>query len=267
MYISRQDSFAGLLPQLAHEAFHAWNPAQMGALSSEADRTTKWFMEGFTNYYGYLLVYRAGALPIANYIDSINRDLRHFPVSADPYVRGRVIALWLDSTIRRESNGKHSLDDVMFDMVRTADRPITNARILDTSGRYVVSAEARTLLQRAVLDQGSLPAPDQVPLINGCVHTSVQDLPTFDLGLDLARSRTTNQITGVVEGGPAFVVGLRDGQALTGVSVYNGDPDRLAKFTIRTDEGNRQISFYPRGKTVAVRQYSLDQSPPCGRVP
>jgi predicted metalloprotease with PDZ domain len=265
MYVSRLDSFAGLLPQLAHEAFHAWNPARMGTLSSETDRAATWFKEGFTTYYGYLLVYRAGALPIANYVDSLNRDLRQFPTSTDPYVRGRIIALWLDGAIRRESRGEHSLDDVMFDMVRTGDQPITLARILETAGRYL-SADARRLLQLAVVDHGGLPAPDQAPLIGGCAHPSLQDLPTFELGLDLARSRAASQLTGVVEGGPAFAAGLRNGQALTGFSVNNGDPDLLARFTIHTDSGDKQIAFYPRGKTVAAWQYRLDQNGPCGRV-
>jgi predicted metalloprotease with PDZ domain len=237
----------------------------MGTLSSETDRAATWFKEGFTTYYGYLLVYRAGALPIANYVDSLNRDLRQFPTSTDPYVRGRIIALWLDGAIRRESRGEHSLDDVMFDMVRTGDQPITLARILETAGRYL-SADARRLLQLAVVDHGGLPAPDQAPLIGGCAHPSLQDLPTFELGLDLARSRAASQLTGVVEGGPAFAAGLRNGQALTGFSVNNGDPDLLARFTIHTDSGDKQIAFYPRGKTVAAWQYRLDQNGPCGRV-
>ena len=266
MYVSRLDSFAGLLPQLAHEAFHAWNPARMGTLSSEADQATTWFKEGFTTYYGYLLVYRAGTLPIANYVDSLNRDLRQFPTSTNPYVRGRVIALWLDGAIRRDSRDEHSLDDVMFEMVRTGDQPITLARILETAGRYL-SADSRSLLQRAVADHGNLPAPDQAPSIGGCAHPSLQDLPTFELGLDLARSGATSKLTGVVEGGPAFAAGLRDGQPLAHVSVNNGDPDRLARFTIHTDAGDRQITFYPRGSTVAAWQYRLDQSGPCGQVP
>jgi len=186
--------------------------------------------------------------------------------SNDPYVRGRVIALWLDGAIRRESRGEHSLDDVMFDMVRTGDQPITLARILDTAARYL-SADGRGVLQRAVVDHGGLPAPDQAPSIGGCVRPYLQDLPTFELGLDLASSRATRQITSVVEGGPAFEAGLRDGQSLASVSVNKGDPDRLAKFTIHTGAGDRQITYYPRGKAVAAWQYRLDQSGTCGQVP
>jgi predicted metalloprotease with PDZ domain len=262
MYISRQDSFAALLPQLAHEAFHAWNVARMGALSSEADGATTWFKEGFTSYYGYLLVYRAGVLPVKMYVDSLNQDLRKFPTSTDPYVRGRVIALWLDAAIRHESNGQHSLDDVMFDMLRANDQPVTLARILDTAGRYL-SADTRSQLQRAVVGQGNLSAPEEVPSVGACARPALEDLPTFDLGFDLAASAAAKQVVGVVANGPAFAAGLRDGQTLGRVSAYNGQPDRLATFTIHTDAGDQPIAFYPRGKAIPGWQYLLDQTGSC----
>lgn len=266
MYVSRLDSFAGLLPQLAHEAFHAWNPGRMGTLSAEACRTTTWFYEGFTSYYGSLLVYRAGALPMAKYVDSLNRDLRQFMASTDPYVRGRVIALWLDGAIRHESRGEHSLDDVMLEMVRTGSQPLTLARILETAGRYL-SPDARRRLQGAVVDYEDLAPPEEAPSTGGCAQSSLKELPTFEVGLDLALSCATNQISGVVEGGPAFAAGLRDGQALAHVSISIGDPDRLARFTIRTDAGEQQVKLYPRGKKVAVWQYRLDHRGSCGPVP
>jgi predicted metalloprotease with PDZ domain len=262
MYISRQDSVADLLPQLAHEAFHAWNVERMGALSNEADRATTWFKEGFTNYYAYLLLYRAGVLPAKTYVDSLNQDLRKFPTSSDPYVRGRIIALWLDAAIRRDSKGRHSLDDVMFDMVRTSKQSITLARTLDTAGRYL-SDDAQSQLRRAVVEHGDLAAPDEVPSMGACARPSMEELPTFDLGFDLAASATAKQVVGVVAEGPAFAAGLRNGQTLGRVSVYNGQPDRLATFTIHTDAGDQAIAFYPRGKAMPGWQYRLDQGGSC----
>jgi len=263
MYISRQDSFASLLPQLAHEAFHAWNVARMGALSNEADRATTWFKEGFTNYYAYLLLYRAGVLPARTYVDSLNQDLRKFPTSNDPYVRGRILALWLDAAIRRDSQGQRSLDDVMFDMVRTSTQSITLARTLDTAGRYL-SADARRQLQRAVVEHGDLAAPEAVPSLGACVRPALEDLPTFDLGFDLAASATAKQAVGVVPDGPAFAAGLRNGQVLGRISVYNGQADRLATVIVRTDNGDQPIAFYPRGKAIPGWQYRLDQGGSCG---
>ncbi len=264
MYVSRLDPISGLLPQLAHESFHAWDPERMGVVPS-SDESIKWFMEGVTEYYAQLLTYRAGELPAQNYIHSLNSDLREFPILSSEYVRGRVIALWLDATIRRESGGQHSLDDVMFDMVRGAGQPLTLQRILETAGRYL-SNDSRSLLKRAVTEHADLPSPEQIPSMSTCAHLSREDLPTFDLGLDLAQSLAMHLLTGVVESGSAFKAGLRNGQPLVHVSVDNRNPERMAKFTIRTDAGEKQITFYPRGKTVAAWQYQLDQSRPCGRA-
>ena len=265
MYVSRLDSLSGLLPQLAHESFHAWDPGRMGLVPSGYDQELiKWFKEGATEYYAQLLTYRAGLLPASNYVNSLNKDLRSFPTSTSEYVRGRIISLWLDGTIRRESQGHHSLDNVMFDMVRGAHQPYTQARILATAGRYL-TPRSRALLQHAVNDHANLPAPEQIPSLGDCAHASLQDLPTFDLGLDLDRTRATHLVTGVVEDGPAFIAGLRNGQPFVSVSVDRGEPERLAKFTIHTAEGDKQISFYPRGKPVAAWRYELDLSRSCER--
>jgi predicted metalloprotease with PDZ domain len=91
----------------------------------------------------------------------------------------------------------------------------------------------------------------------------MEELPTFDLGFDLAASATAKQVVGVVAEGPAFAAGLRNGQTLGRVSVYNGQPDRLATFTIHTDAGDQAIAFYPRGKAMPGWQYRLDQGGSC----
>jgi predicted metalloprotease with PDZ domain len=263
MFVSRLDSINGLLPQLAHESFHAWDPGRMGAVPTGYDQDLiKWFREGPTEYYAQLLTYRAGELTSSEYINSINAVLRRFPVSNDEYVRGRIISLWLDGTIRRESDGQHSLDDVMFDMMRTGDQPYTLDRILSTAGRYL-SPGSRALLEQAVIHHGDLPAPEHLPVLGGCTHASLDDVPTFDLGFDFDRSRSTGTVAGVVENGPAFNAGLRDGQRLLANSFYRHDPKHVAKFKVHTDAGDQQIEYYPRGKTIPAWQYHIDQDKPC----
>jgi predicted metalloprotease with PDZ domain len=120
MYMSRKDSLAGRLSQLAHESIHAWNPHRMGLRPNSEQ--IDWFTEGFTDYYADRLLLEAGILSDASYLDSLNLTLRRFPRSSDPYVRGRIIGLWLDAAIRKESRDRYSLDSVMFEMVRTRDQ-------------------------------------------------------------------------------------------------------------------------------------------------
>jgi predicted metalloprotease with PDZ domain len=257
LFLQPDGSVHSILPLLAHESFHAWNPEKMGVLSGKDYEETKWFKEGFTEYYAQLLTYRAGVQSAADYIGSMNTDLLRFPQSNDEYVRGRVIALWLDGEIRRESGGRHSLDDVMFAMVKGSDRPITLERIFATADVYL-SPDAQALLRKAVNEHGELPAPEAAPLVDACYRASLQENPTFDLGFDYRKARETHMISGVFEGGPAFEAGLRDGQPLGRVSFYNDDPDKMAKIFVKVDGVEKQVSYYPRGKTVMAWKYLTD---------
>jgi predicted metalloprotease with PDZ domain len=262
LYVSRLDSLASVLTTLSHETFHLWNPLRMGLLSNDAARETGWFTEGFTRYYGPLVVYKAGLLSPSDYVDSLNQDLRRFPTSNDPYLRGRVIALWLDGAIRRESDGRRSLNNVMFDMVRGRNQPITIKRVFETIDRYLL-ADTRAEFRRVVQGPGDLIAPDPAPALDSCSRLSRENAPTFDLGFDFEGSRTAKTVMGVEADGPAFAAGLRNGQPLTGASVYNGQTDRLATITIRGDAGDRRIAYLPQGKAVAVWQYHLVAGQSC----
>jgi len=263
MFVSRRDSLNGLLAQLAHESFHAWDPKRMGFIpSGYDDRDIKWFREGPTEYYAQLFTLRAGNQSAIDYISSLNKDLLRFPESTDEYVRGRIISLWLDGTIREQSHGRYSLDNVMFDMVSTANRPYVLDRILTTTNRYL-SPQARHLLQQAVTAQGNLKPPARIPYLSDCATPLLKELPTFDLGLDFDRSRESKTVMGVVENGPAFRAGLRNGQPLLGYSVTKWEPDHIASFKISSESGDEQITFYPRGHTVQTYQYEIKQNGAC----
>jgi predicted metalloprotease with PDZ domain len=229
----------------------------MGPVQPEDWNRTEWFREGLVNYYSYLLALRAGLIDLPAYLDSVNRDLRIYPGSTDPYVRGRIVAFWLEQSIRKDSGGKSSLDTVMFDMVREASKPLSQQRILETAGRYLGPASRGELAQ--IVEPRS-PAPPLEDALGPCARGSVDEVATFDLGFDLAASRAAGAITGVEPGGPAFRAGLRDGQRISGrVSVHNHAPDQLVIVTIAAKDGSEVIEYYPRGERIKVTQYHLDQ--------
>jgi len=256
IYMSRLDSLSGYLPILAHEAFHEWNPGRMGIMSGSERERISWFWEGFTRYYGSLLVYRAGLMPLSEYLDSINFGLRKLPGSNDPNDRGRLIALWLDGRIRKDSNHQSSLDNVMFDMVHEADKPLTEARILDTAGRYL-GPDSRVELDQIVRSGAQITTLDDA--LGACAHASMEELLAFDLGFDFEASTAAHNVIGVRRDGLALQAGLRDGQILTGWSVDRNEPDKAAKFTVQTNAGGKtKIEYYPKGKMITVPQYHLD---------
>ena len=158
----------GLLGTLSHEFFHAWNVERIRPRALEPfdfERANMsgelWFAEGFTSYYGPLLIHRAGIVPLEQYAANlagglnavINGPGRRFfsPVemslqapfvdaaaSIDPqnkantfisyYTWGAAIGLGLDLTLRSRFSGV-TLDDLMRDLWRThgtPERPYTH---------------------------------------------------------------------------------------------------------------------------------------------
>jgi predicted metalloprotease with PDZ domain len=233
-------------------------PRRMGPPSSPEDwKAIEWFREGFVTYYAYTLAWRAGLIQLPDYLENLNRDIRTFPGSGSVYVRGHVIAVSLNSQIRKDSGGKRSLDTVMFDLVNESAKPLTQSRILETAGRYL-SPSSRTEFARAIRPDSSISLAEDA--LRPCARGSIEQVPTFDLGFDLGSSTTLGSITGIEPNGPAFQAGLRDGQQLSGrLSVYNNQPDKAAIVTVQTGQGRKAVEYYPRGKPVAVMQYHLDR--------
>ena len=140
-------TFLGLA---SHEYFHTWNvkrikPARFDPydLQQEAYTGLLWIFEGFTSYYDDLMLCRSGVIAPQAYLRSLQRAMRS--VQAGPgrhrqsvaessfdawikyyrqdentpnsvvsyYVKGSLVALCLDLTIRAMTRSRRSLDDVM----------------------------------------------------------------------------------------------------------------------------------------------------------
>jgi predicted metalloprotease with PDZ domain len=138
------------LSQACHELFHAWNvkrlrPIELGPFDYENENYTEslWIAEGFTDYYGDLLLERAGISSRAEYlqalsstiesvqatpgrlVQAVNRasfdawikyyrpDENSANTSISYYTKGTVLAFLLDAKIRRGTGGARNLDDLM----------------------------------------------------------------------------------------------------------------------------------------------------------
>lgn len=139
------ESFLGIS---CHELFHAWNalkirPVEMIPydLTKENYFKTGYVLEGATTYYGDLLLARSGVFTIDQYFFELNGVFKKhfenfgrfnlsladssFDLWIDGYVngipnrkvsiygKGAVVSLLLDLEIRKATNGKRSMDDVM----------------------------------------------------------------------------------------------------------------------------------------------------------
>ena len=130
----------------AHEFFHVWNikrirPAELWPYdyAREVDTPLLWVSEGFTTYYGSVMLYRAGLASRAEFYDAAAgtiaqvestpaRDFispaeaststwlgydRHMPFEISYYLTGRNLAMLLDISILHDTSGERGLDDVM----------------------------------------------------------------------------------------------------------------------------------------------------------
>ena len=143
-------AYLNWLNLVGHEYFHNWNvkrlrPVELGPFDYETETYTKglWIGEGFTDYYGALLVTRAALSTQAEYLDELSNSIEQVqtrpgrlvqPVdmasfdtwikqyrpdenslntSIDYYAKGATIAFMLDAKIRKATSGAKSLDDAM----------------------------------------------------------------------------------------------------------------------------------------------------------
>jgi predicted metalloprotease with PDZ domain len=145
-----RNAYLGWLTLASHEIFHVWNvkrlrPVELGPFDYENENHTRslWIAEGITDYYGDLLVHRAGLTTRDEFFDYLSRmieDLQTTPgravqsaelasfdawikyyrpdenspnVTISYYTKGAVLAFLLDARVRKATNGTRSLDDVM----------------------------------------------------------------------------------------------------------------------------------------------------------
>jgi predicted metalloprotease with PDZ domain len=143
-------AYLSWLELCSHEFFHAWNvkrlrPVELGPFDYDEEVYTRslWIAEGVTDYYGELLVRRAGLSTRDEYLEALSNHIESLQttpgrlvtsagrasfdawikqyrpdenspnVTISYYTKGAVLGFLLDATIRRATGGSKSLDDVM----------------------------------------------------------------------------------------------------------------------------------------------------------
>ena len=145
-----------MLEDSAHEFFHVWNvkrlrPAALGPWDWTRPANTKslWIAEGLTQYYGNLMMRRAGLWDDRRYLSELEGSLEYVEnspgvqlmsaveaslaapfidsavhrqqtnlsnTSVTYYIKGELLGVVMDLTIRGRTNGSQSLDDVLRQM-------------------------------------------------------------------------------------------------------------------------------------------------------
>lgn len=157
--LASDGAYQGALETAAHEFFHVWNvkrlrPAELGPWDFTRPLSTRalWIAEGLTNYYGTLVMRRAGLWSDQQLYDAFARTITRIEnapgsrlmsaedsstlapfldgaphaqrnnlaaTSIDYYPKGETLGLVLDLLLRGRTANRRSLDDVMRRMYET----------------------------------------------------------------------------------------------------------------------------------------------------
>jgi predicted metalloprotease with PDZ domain len=262
------DGYNGFLSILAHELFHAWNvkrirPAALWPYDYSAPQLTRlhWVTEGVTSYYEGLLLARAGLLSEDLFWRGYRNDIRALQGSpgrlvtsaelssltswhtgygdGNPnqaisfYLKGSILGLLLDLTIRDATDGARGLDDVLRllweryyvegqgypeDGFQAAAEEVAGRSLDDFFARYVAGTE-------------ELPY-DEIFAVVGMTARQVAnpDRAAATFGWRLRAESGEVTVSGVLPDGPAVSAGIMRDDVLVSIAgepVESGDMEPL----------------------------------------
>jgi predicted metalloprotease with PDZ domain len=184
---SPEENLNSLLGISSHELFHAWNVCRIRPkelwpyqLQGPILFDTGYGLEGFTTYYGDLMLARSGAMDLDAYLAELNLRLaqyfqfdgRHYASlqsssralwanahdkaslekEVSIYGKGMIMSLIMDLHLRKNSKNQHSLDDIMkwlWSDFYLQNKPYSHADILHLMEK-AGGKEAASLFQQLV---------------------------------------------------------------------------------------------------------------------
>ena len=249
-----RESYLGWLSLLSHEFFHAWNvkrlkPKSLASFDYEKENYSRslWIAEGITSYYDDLLVRRAGISTRKEFLDSLSGRLNRLKTtpgrraislsdaSFDSWIRlyqktddlhnsnisyynkGAVVAWLLDTEIRRLTNNRKSLDEVM----RTAYERFSQSGFEEMEFRALASEVCGQDL--GSFFRRTLDGTDDLPLEPALRYWNLSWKPKASnespyLGVSVANQESRVVVKQVYKGSPAYRAGIAAGDELLAIA-------------------------------------------------
>jgi predicted metalloprotease with PDZ domain len=299
------EGYATLLGLISHEYFHTWNvkrlkPVHLARIDYSRENYTPllWFFEGFTSYYDDLLLVRAGLIDAARYLGLLAKTINN--VAATPgrqvqsvaqasfdawvkyyrsdentpnatvsyYLKGSLVALALDLTLRREGQG--TLDEVMRHLWRTTGGGAIDEGSIAAALQQVGGRSFARELAAWVHGTGDLPL---ATLFDATGIERRNEKPGFSaaLGLRLAEGAAGVQVKHVLAGSAARRAGLAAGDELLAVDGWRLrrldeaqqwlEPGRPFVLTCTRDQRVFTTTIAPDGSALANVALSLEAAP------
>lgn len=256
----------------SHEYFHSWNVKRIKPLAFtpyvlDRENYTRllWVFEGITSYYDDLGLVRSGLIKPEGYLDLLAQSVtkvwqtpgRFRQTLAESsfdawtkfykqdenspntivsyYVKGALVALALDLTIRRETEGKQSLDDVMAaawarfgktglgmpeDGFEVLVHEVTGLELkgfFDAAIRDVEDLPLQELLRDVGVDFTLRPAENATDQ-GGCGARTTPPVSRVSFGMKTREENGRCKVATVMSDSPAQFAGISPGDELVAVS-------------------------------------------------
>jgi predicted metalloprotease with PDZ domain len=277
-----------LYRNLSHEMFHNWLGDRIRVVDEDGAKEKRdfrfnWLHEGFTEQIARSLIANAGLIKIEDFVNYVNRDLidladnPHATFTYDQiaaadtggkwdssffklsYTRGSLIGLNWETQLRRSSNGKIGL----IDLVRDMHGGFGSQRVRLSPEEFFKKAaafgiDAQQDFDRYIIKGESIAVtPDAFGSNYELIKIS---RPRYDVGFDITQTIKSKIVTGVIEGGPAYQAGLREGMKLirtkNSARFSNAWDSKSSLIVVVENAGaEKEITYWPHGQMIEVPQF------------
>ena len=270
-----------LIGTASHEFFHLWNvkrirPTEMWPYdySRENETPLLWVSEGFTNYYGNIGVYRAGIINKKAFLDRVgeaisgveSNEARAYispaassvstwlgydtPVAfgISYYTQGQNLGALLDLSIRHDTAGQASLDDVMRALYKEYYRQGKGFSTEDMIGiiNRLTERDYHDFYRRYVWGIEVPPYDTIFGYAGYRVEKTAHKVPV--MGIDGRGGAEGIRVTGIPPGSPAAGAGLVVGDVITKINgqepralPMNNLVGKMVKVTIKREGVNKEV--------------------------
>ncbi len=288
------DSYRSFLGLCSHEYFHTWNikrikPAVFTPydLRQESHTRQLWAFEGITSYYDDLALLRTGLITLDSYLELLGQTAtrvwrgrgRFCQSVADSsfdawtkfykqdenapnaivsyYAKGTLLALALDMSLRKFSDNRISLDDLMRLLWKEYGKPGKglNEGEIETLAAGLIDHDLSDFFQRYLYGTEDLPLNEFLSVIgiefklraaDGSDDRGGKPAPSKNkkaapawLGARLSSDPAGARITHVFSQSPAMQTGLSAGDVIVAVNDLKTDKQKLGKMLHRYQPGTR----------------------------